>query len=97
MLNKVKATTRPRPEPPGKQPKKMGNIITIKLNLDTTELDNKLNRLEDQLERIKSLEDTLKFSKDFNEVKNITINNNADIKDIMKRCVEAAISMESLK
>ncbi|NEZ74262.1 hypothetical protein EXM56_02640 [Clostridium botulinum] len=97
MLNKVKATTRPRPELPGKQPKKMGNIITIKLNLDTTELDDKLNRLEEQLERIKSLEDTLKFSKDFNKVKNITINNNVDIKDIMKRCVEAVMNMEPLQ
>ncbi|MCW6059770.1 non-transporter ABC protein [Clostridium sporogenes] len=71
--------------------------LTIKINLDTTELDSKLNRIEKQLERIKSLEDTLKFSKDFNEVKNITINNNADIKDIMKRCVEAVMSMEPLQ
>ncbi|EPY2281797.1 hypothetical protein [Clostridium sporogenes] len=71
--------------------------LTIKINLDTTELDSKLNRIEKQLERIKSLEDTLKFSEDFNEVKNITINNNADIKDIMKRCVEAVMSMESLQ
>lgn len=71
--------------------------LTIKINLDTTELDSKLNRIEKQLERIKSLEDTLKFSEDFNEVKNITINNNADIKDIMKRCVEAVMNMEHLQ
>ncbi|HBJ2609712.1 TPA: hypothetical protein LA750_001665 [Clostridium botulinum] len=71
--------------------------LTFKLSLDTTEFENELNRLEKQLERIKSLEDTLKFSKDFNEVKNITINNNVDIKDIMKRCLEAVMSMEPLQ
>lgn len=71
--------------------------LTIKINLDTIEFENKLNRIERQLERIKSLEDTLKFSEDFNEVKNITINNNADIKDIMKRCVEAVMNMEHLQ
>ncbi|EKS4344837.1 non-transporter ABC protein [Clostridium botulinum] len=70
---------------------------TIKINLDTIEFENKLNRIEKKLERIKSLEDTLKFSKDFNEVKNITINNNVDIKDIMKRCVEIVMSMEPLQ
>ncbi|AKC63176.1 non-transporter ABC protein [Clostridium sporogenes] len=71
--------------------------LTIKINLDTIEFENKLNRIERRLERIKSLEDTLKLSKDFNEVKNITINNNVDIKDMMKRCVESAMSMELLK
>ncbi|UJA30872.1 non-transporter ABC protein [Clostridium sporogenes] len=71
--------------------------VTIKINLDTIEFENKLNRIEKKLERMKSLEDTLKFSKDFNEVKNITINNNVDIKDIMKRCVEIVMSMEPLQ
>lgn len=71
--------------------------VTININLDTIEFENKLNRIEKKLERIKSLEDTLKFSKDFNEVKNITINNNVDIKDIMKRCVEIVMSMELLQ
>ncbi|EJP6471371.1 hypothetical protein NHI66_000619 [Clostridium botulinum] len=71
--------------------------LTLKLKLDTTEFEQKLNRIEKKLERIKSLEDTLEFSKDFNEVKNITINNNVDIKDIMKRCAEAVMSMETLQ
>ncbi|APF26496.1 hypothetical protein NPD5_272 [Clostridium sporogenes] len=71
--------------------------LTIKLNLDTTEFENKLDRMEKKLTRIKDLEDMLRFDKSLNEVKNIAINNNVDIKDIMKRCVEAAMSMEPLR
>lgn len=120
MFKKVKATTRPRPEPPGRQPvnsgilyeckrcgktfisninqdgsncdeckgslKPLGYVdelqngirkmkdkienaetymlnkknkareVTIKINLDTTEFENKLDRIEKKLERINSLE-----------------------------------------
>ncbi|MBY6900395.1 hypothetical protein [Clostridium botulinum] len=94
MFKKVKATTRPRPEPPGKQPKKIGNIITIKLDLDSTEFENKLNRIEKQLTRIKDLKDMLRFDKSLNEVKNITINNNVDIKKLEKILKEMNIKKE---
>ena len=94
MFKKVKATTRPRPEPPGKQPKKIGNIITIKLDLDSTEFENKLNRIEKQLTRIKDLKDMLRIDKSLNEVKNITINNNVDIKKLEKILKEMNIKKE---
>ncbi|MHB9949497.1 hypothetical protein CF055_10545 [Clostridium botulinum] len=71
--------------------------LTLKLKLDTTEFKDKLNKTEEQLTRIKDLKDMLGFDKALNEVKNITINNNIDIKDIMKRCVEAVMSMELLQ
>lgn len=38
--------------------------LTIKLDLDTTEFEESLNRIEKQLERIKHLKDALEFDKD---------------------------------
>ncbi|MBY6952213.1 hypothetical protein [Clostridium botulinum] len=94
MFEECKATTRNRPQAPGKQPKKMENIITIKLNLDTTEFENKLDRIEKKLTRIKDLKDVLRFDKSLNEVKNITINNNVDIKKLEKILKEMNIEKE---
>ncbi|WP_461614361.1 non-transporter ABC protein [Clostridium sp. Marseille-QA1073] len=45
--------------------------LSVKISLDTTEVEKKLNRIEKQLERIKDLEDMLMFDKELNEVKNI--------------------------
>lgn len=64
--------------------------LIVKLNIDTEEVEDKLNRIEKKLERIKDL-------KALNEINNLTINNDVDIKNIMKRCVEAVMSMEPLQ
>lgn len=63
--------------------------LTLKLNLDTTELESKLNKIEEQLTRIKDLKDMLGFDKALNEVKNITINNSIDAKDMIEKVKNA--------
>ncbi|AUN19056.1 non-transporter ABC protein [Clostridium botulinum] len=63
--------------------------LTIKINLDTTEFEKKLDRIEKKLEEInylevasrlskialKSVETALEFEESLNKVKNIVINN----------------------
>lgn len=56
--------------------------FTINCQLDTTEFERNLDRLEKKLKRIKDLEETLKFDKALNEVKNMTININMSDKKI---------------
>ncbi|HDK7182958.1 TPA: hypothetical protein PTV59_002071 [Clostridium botulinum] len=63
--------------------------LTLKLKLDTTEFENKLNKIEEQLIRIKNLKDMLGFDKALNEVKNITINNSIDMKDMIEKVKNA--------
>ncbi|APH24371.1 hypothetical protein [Clostridium botulinum] len=63
--------------------------LTLKLKLDTTELEDKLNKTEEQLTRIKDLKDMLGFDKALNEVKNITINNSIDMKDMIEKVKNA--------
>ncbi|HCL4447457.1 TPA: hypothetical protein N2D04_002518 [Clostridium botulinum] len=63
--------------------------LTLKLKLDTTEFENKLNKTEEQLIRIKNLKDMLGFDKALNEVKNITINNSIDMKDMIEKVKNA--------
>lgn len=41
--------------------------LTIKISLDTTEVKEKLDRIEKQLERIKFLQDTIRTDEGFNE------------------------------
>ncbi|HBJ2609711.1 non-transporter ABC protein [Clostridium botulinum] len=52
-----------RPPVPGKQPKKTENIINVKLNLDTTEFESKLNKIEKKLGGINSLDVAKRLSK----------------------------------
>ncbi|APQ68132.1 hypothetical protein RSJ8_2896 [Clostridium botulinum] len=65
--------------------KDKSKALTLKLKLDTTEFENKLNKIEKQLTRIKDLKDMLRFDKALNEVKNITINNSIDMKDMIEK------------
>ncbi|MBY6800130.1 hypothetical protein [Clostridium botulinum] len=74
--------------------KDKSKALTLKLKLDTTEFENELNKIEKQLTRIKDLEDMLRFDKSLNEVKNITINNNVDIKKLEKILKEMNIKKE---
>lgn len=67
--------------------------LTVKLDLDTTEFEESLNRIEKQLERIKHLKDALKFDKDLDKVKNVTINNNVDMEELAKTLRDIAVSM----
>ncbi|WP_205609108.1 hypothetical protein [Clostridium botulinum] len=63
--------------------------LTLKLKLDTREFEDKLNKIEEQLTRIKNLKDMLGFDKAVNEVKNITINNSIDMEDMIKKVKKA--------
>ncbi|HCL4578784.1 TPA: hypothetical protein N2D80_003508 [Clostridium botulinum] len=63
--------------------------LILKLKLDTREFEDKLNKTEEQLTRIKDLKDMLGFDKALNEVKNITINNSIDMKDMIEKVKKA--------
>ncbi|MBA4509940.1 hypothetical protein H1057_18140 [Clostridium sporogenes] len=69
--------------------------LTLKLKLDTTEFENKLDRIEKKLETINRLDlnkmkplhikDVLEFEKSFNKIKDLVINNHIDMeKDTSK-------------
>lgn len=58
--------------------------LKVKIDLDTTELEDKLNRIGKQLERIKPITDMPEFDKFLESVKNIKINNNIDMENLAK-------------
>lgn len=58
--------------------------LTVKLNLDTTDFKDTLNRIEKQVDRIIDKITFLKFERDLDKVKNVAINNNIDMESIAK-------------
>lgn len=73
--------------------KNKASEVTIKINLDTTDFENKLDRIEKKLETINRLEmidlkkmkplhikDVLEFEESFNKIKDLVINNHIDMK-----------------
>lgn len=58
--------------------KDKSKALTLKLKLDTTEFEDKLNRIENKLTRINNLKDVLRFDRALNKVKKIATNNNVE-------------------
>lgn len=54
------------------------SVLTVKLNLDTTEFEEKLSRIEKQSKKINPFLTMLEFEKSMNEVKKIATNNNIE-------------------
>ncbi len=53
----------------GKPPKQSSKEINVKLSIDTTEFENKLDRIERKIDIIKAKSDAIDFSKNLNIVK----------------------------
>ncbi|MBO0537914.1 hypothetical protein EXQ27_04185 [Clostridium botulinum] len=71
----------------GKTPKQPSKEINVKLSIDTTEFENKLDRIERKLDIIKAKSDAIDFSKNLNIVKR-TIDE-IDINKIAEELVKA--------
>ncbi|APH20023.1 hypothetical protein [Clostridium botulinum] len=71
----------------GKTPKQPRKEINVKLSIDTTGFENKLDRIERKLDIIKAKSDAIDFSKNLNIVKR-TIDE-IDINKISEELVKA--------
>lgn len=77
---------------------KNNNTITIKLVLDTTEFNNKLYEVEEELQHIRTLETMIQFDKAekiFKKFRDMV--NNIDLNELKDRAERLAIGTEHIK